>query len=109
MLAAKLFRLYARLPFLQNPNDLLLRESALLHREFSSRLFIPENSHSHRTSFRGAGQFRILLKLSEKKVRLYRHARPGKRKAISNPIDVEVMSDIAYLRIFLRIEDQCRT
>src|SRR5579885_714896 len=44
---------HSRFPFLQNPNNLLLRESALLHREFSSRLVIPENSHFHWTSFRG--------------------------------------------------------
>src|SRR3990172_8336315 len=41
VLAAQLLRRHACFPFLQHPNDLLLRESALPHGEFSSRLLYP--------------------------------------------------------------------
>ena len=58
VLPADLFCLYPRFPFLQNCKNLLLPKPAPLHRESSSWILIPENSHFHWTSFPGAGQQR---------------------------------------------------
>jgi len=58
VLPANLFRLHPPFPFLQHPDNLLLRKPAPLHRESSSWALIPENSHFPWTSFRGAGEGR---------------------------------------------------
>src|SRR5712692_10945089 len=58
VLPANLAHLHPGLAFLQHPNDLFLRESALPHRLSSSGFYTPENSHFNWYSFRGAGPTR---------------------------------------------------